>query len=79
MKENIKVSSLKEVQIAKNIVNEIRKFGVNDNIILVIFEQLALDLEDISLMRELREFLKGRTVSSQLREIGETELENLSG
>ena len=75
--ERIKTESINEIKIAKNIVNEIRSFGVNDNIICMIVEQLALDLTDIELMRALRELAGQGSVMKDLKELGFKELENV--
>lgn len=68
---------IKELQIANDIVSEIRRFGVNDNIIMMIFQQLSLDLEDIDMMKKIRATLEGKTTLSELKEIGESELDKL--
>jgi hypothetical protein len=77
--ENIKVQTIKEQTISKQIVNEIRSFGVNDNIICMIIEQLSLDLVDINLMKDLRNLLKNRSEFSKLKEICIKELEEVTG
>jgi hypothetical protein len=75
--ENISTSTIKEIKLAKEIVHEIRNFGVNDNIICMIVEQLALDLTDIALMKELRELAGRGSKMKELKDIGLKELEKV--
>lgn len=73
--EHIRTESIKEINTARNIVEEIRNFGVNDNIICMIVEQLALDLTDIELMRALRELAAQGSIMTKLKQLGLNELE----
>lgn len=73
----ISLKKIKELNIANEIVAKIRQFGVNDNIILMIFQQLSLDLENIELMKNIRAVLEGKTTLSDIKNIGESELEKL--
>jgi len=68
--KDIKSATIKEIKAAKEIVREIRDFGVNDNIICMIVEQLALDLTDIELMREMRELASRGSSMAELKEMG---------
>jgi hypothetical protein len=68
--KDIKAATIKEIRAAKDIVMEIRNFGVNDNIICMIVEQLALDLTDIELMREMRELASRGSSMAELKEMG---------
>jgi hypothetical protein len=68
--KDIKAATIKEIRAAKDIVMEIRNFGVNDNIICMIVEQLALDLTDIELMREMRELASRGSSMAKLKEMG---------
>lgn len=75
--ESIKTESIKEINIARNIVEEIRNFGVNDNIICMVVEQLALDLTDIELMREMRQLASRGSIMNELKQAGLNELEKV--
>jgi hypothetical protein len=77
--DSISHESLKELTIARDIVNEIRAFGINDNIICSIIAELALDLSNFELMKTLREIASNNSTKSILKEIGLNELENLLG
>lgn len=68
--KDIKAATIKEIRAAKDIVMEIRNFGVNDNIICMIVEQLALDLTDLELMREMRELASRGSSMAELKEMG---------
>ena len=68
--KDIKAATIKEIRAAKDIVMEIRNFGVNDNIICMIVEQLALVLTDIELMREMRELASRGSSMAELKEMG---------
>lgn len=75
--ENISTSSIKEIKIARDIVQEIRNYGVNDNIICMIVSQLALDITDLQLMKDMREVANRGSIMSDLKEIGLKELDNV--
>lgn len=75
--ENISTASIKEIKIARDIVQEIRNYGVNDNIICMIVEQLALDITDLQLMQDMREVANRGSIMSDLKEIGLKELGNI--
>ena len=75
--EHIRTESIKEINAARNIVEEIRNFGVNYNIICMIVEQLALDLTDIELMRALRELAAQGSIMTKLKQAGLNELEKV--
>jgi len=75
--ENINIASIKEINIARDIVQEIRNYGVNDNIICMIVSQLALDVTDLQLMKDLREVANRGSVLSELKEIGLKELDKV--
>jgi hypothetical protein len=75
--EQIRTESIKEINTARNIVDEIRNFGVNDNIICMIVEQLALDLTDIELMRAMRELASRGSIMTELKQAGLDELEKV--
>jgi hypothetical protein len=65
-KAEVSQKELKEISIARNIVKEIRDFGVNDSIICMIIEQLSLDLCDIQLMNELRSLVRESASNAKL-------------
>lgn len=65
-KIEVSQKELKEISIARNIVMEIRDFGVNDSIICMIIEQLALDLCDIQLMNELRSLVRENAANAKI-------------
>lgn len=75
--ESISTKSIKEIKIARDIVREIRDFGVNDNIICMVVEQLALDLTDLELMKEMRGLAARGSMMTELKDIGLKELENV--
>ena len=75
--ENISTASIKEINVARDIVQEIRNYGVNDNIICMIVSQLALDVTDLQLMKDLREVANRGSVLSELKEIGLKELDKV--
>lgn len=75
--ENINTTSIKEIRIARDIVQEIRNYGVNDNIICMIVSQLALDITDLQLMKDMREVANRGSIMSDLKEIGLKELDNV--
>lgn len=75
--ENISTASIKEIKIARDIVQEIRNYGVNDNIICMIVSQLALDITDLQLMKDMREVANRGSIMSDLKEIGLKELDNV--
>ena len=75
--ENISTASIKEINIARDIVQEIRNYGVNDNIICMIVSQLALDVTDLQLMKDLREVANRGSILSELKEIGLKELDKV--
>lgn len=75
--ENISTASIKEINVARDIVQEIRNYGVNDNIICMIVSQLALDVTDLQLMKDLREVANRGSILSELKEIGLKELDKV--
>jgi hypothetical protein len=46
---------LKQKQLARDIASEIRSFGVNDQVLRFLVAELALDLENVTLGKLLRE------------------------
>ena len=58
-------------------MQEIRNYGVNDNIICMIVSQLALDITDLQLMKDMREVANRGSIMSDLKEIGLKELDNV--
>lgn len=73
--KNTTKTAVAEIKMAQEIVNEIRNFGVNDNIICMIVEQLALDLTDLDLMRDLRETASRGSVMANMTKLKEKKIE----
>lgn len=74
---NIESATIKEIQAARDIVQEIRNYGVNDNIICMIVEKLALELIDIELMKDLRKLASRGSCMSDLKSMAKEELTQL--
>jgi len=75
--DSINTSTIKEIKIARDIVQEVRNYGVNDNIICMIVEQLSLDLTDFQLMKELRDIASKGSSMTNLKEIGMKEMDKV--
>lgn len=75
--DNISTAQIKEISTARDIVQEIRSYGVNDNIICMIVSQLSLDLTDLQLMQDLREVASRGSIMTSLKEAGLKELDTV--
>ena len=56
---------LYSIEKCRNIKNEIMNFGVNNKEIIKIIELLSLELEDISLMKEIRELILKEKINTE--------------
>lgn len=56
---------LYSIEKCRNIKNEIMNFGVNNKEIIKIIELLSLELEDITLMKEIREIILKEKINTE--------------
>jgi hypothetical protein len=56
---------LYSIEKCRNIKNEIMNFGVNNEEIIKIIELLSLELEDITLMKEIRDLILKEKINTE--------------